>query len=132
MNQTGVSSTVAQDFLDTVFLAESFDFPNELDGQPFFVSESFGVGSNLIAERLSEKRIVKNADVVNTKIGRHSFCITESWKRALNHNTVPTGKNSLNTIFVTFNEGCHRYPLSQRKYHVMEKRSSCLVPAMPG
>ena len=131
MDQTRMSSTAVENFLDAVFLAETIDPPNKFDGQSCFLSESFGVGSNSISKRFGEERIVKDTDVVSAQVRRHPIRVTESGKRALDHDSVPTGENSSDTIFVAFDE-CHRYLLADREYHDAEKKSSCLVPATPG
>ena len=131
MNQSWVSSATDQDFFEAVFLAETIDPPDEFDGQPFFLSEGLGVGANAFREGFSEARIVENADVVRAQIGCHPLRIAEPGKRALDYDSIPTGENSLDTVFVAFGESCHRYPLADREYHDSRKKSSCLVPATP-
>ena len=50
-------------------------------------------------------------------VGGHSFCVTETGKRPLNDDAVPTGENPVDTIFMAFDEGCHCHLLFGEAYH---------------
>ena len=99
MHQTGLLTALIQNSPNPVFFAKVL-LANVLDFETIGLCQSFGVGTDLLPQRLRKLDIIENANVVCVKIARHPFGITPGLDAAGQDNPVITVQHAIYGVFV--------------------------------
>jgi hypothetical protein len=104
MDEPGMPPTLLENGMDPVLFPKLFQFADELDRKAMLLGDRLGMGPDTIPERFSKLGIIEDADPLKMQKRRHPSGITESWQRALDDDTVETGKHSTNFIVISFQQ----------------------------
>ena len=130
-------ASLREDFFHPVFLAE-IPFAQEQDLQAVLGSQSFGILSQGVAQRLSKPGIIKNQDLPSFQVRRHALGVTEPRQRSLDQDAVVARKHACDFIGMSLGQQFHGPSSPSWKEDIIDNRpsqgndSTCLVPAMPG
>jgi hypothetical protein len=89
-----------QDFLDSIFLAELFGAPHELDLDGVIGGNLLHVLTQRVAQRLGPLWVVKDPDLMDVIVVGHPTGVTPPRDGPLNNNPVVAGEDSCDLIFV--------------------------------
>ena len=87
-------STVRDDFLDAIFLAECFCGTDKLNLDVVFLRDTLGVLSNLFAQGFGEVCVVEDSDALPIEIQAHTIGMAPARNRAGDNNTVEAGETA--------------------------------------
>jgi len=128
-----------EDLLDQVLFA-GVTGAEELDGQPMVGRQFLGVAADLIAERLGEPGVVKDADLVVEEVARGGLGVADVGERPRDDHPVQAGQDTGDLLGMSFDEVDHgrlgvgavtiSSPPSVEPS--VSSSNTCLVPAMPG
>ena len=117
MDQTGVIPALTQNFLNAIFFAYRINPADKLNCKAVLLGDFLSVGPDLITQRFSKTRIIKDADAAGTKESRHPLGMTDTRQSALDDDTVITRQDAADLRLVTINKGWHGMLLFEGKHY---------------
>lgn len=101
MHKTGMFSALFKDCFDAVLFAECFYFTDEFNRNAVLLCDAVGIGGNSISKLAGKGGILKYPDLVRIQKGCHCLIVAPFGYSTLDNNTVITGNNTGNLIFVS-------------------------------
>ena len=95
MYQSGMRASLFYNLIDPVFIAEVL-LSDKLDLQTILCGQVFGIGTDIVAQRLCPFGIVENPNVLGFKKSGHALGITNTGNRAGQYYAVKARKHPLN------------------------------------
>lgn len=106
MDQARMAAPLADDALDTVFLAKVL-FLDELDLQPMIACNRFRMGTQLLPELVCPVGIVEYRETKPANKARHCLGVSHIDQRARDHDAVITREKEICFVCVSFGKWYH-------------------------
>ena len=108
VHQSGMRTALLDNLLDPVFFAECL-FADKFDVHTIFLGEAFGIGTNLLAQRLRPFRVIENANAFCSQQPAHPLGITDAGDNTCQYDAVKARECSLNLVGVTVDKILHNW-----------------------
>jgi len=136
VDQAGMVPTLVKNGADALVLAEGARRADELDHQPLLPRQPLRILPDLLAQRLSEARLVEQPDVVCPQVGGHALRIADAGQRARDDDAIIAGHHARDLRSVAIGQQGHGGTLlstgdNRRRQSAMLKDTPFLVSAVP-
>lgn len=122
--QSGMHSALGDNIVNAVFFTKNL-FSNKFDFQAVFQSDSFGIFSGVLSQRLSPLGVVENTNTLLTQKQAHTVGVTNARYGSGQYDPVKTGDDPLDFTVVLLDNVLHCFRSPYRIFQFEELSGKC-------